>query len=84
MTRIDQLRKRFASGMAQGTISAEDWEEEFLPMIADAERLAYFFSDDSFDATVWIMFDVQEVLQDIKTWREAIDSARTPTKEQTE
>lgn len=38
MTRIEQLRKRFAAGMAEGKISAEDWEEEFLPMIADAEK----------------------------------------------
>lgn len=38
MTRLDQLRQRFSAGMAQGTISAEDWEEEFLPMIRNSER----------------------------------------------
>ena len=81
MTKIERLKLRFASGMSEGRISSDEWELEFLPMIEDAERLAYFFSDDAMESTVWRDQDVQEVLQDIKSWREAIDLALTPTKE---
>lgn len=83
MTRIDQLRKRFASGMAQGTISAEDWEEEVLPMMLNAER--YVWLRDSSKCSIeipigqgWLGWFIGNDLD------AAIDSARTPTKEQTE
>lgn len=77
MTRIDQLRKRFASGMAQGTISAEDWEEEVLPMMEDAARYRWL-RDAGADERNRLEHYAGPALE------EAIDSARTPTKEQTE
>lgn len=90
MTRIEQLRQRFAAGMAQGTISAEDWEEEFLPMIANSERYVWLRDKckwewesqmpDTFGSLSFsIEFDSPGTDVD-----DAIDSARTPTKEQTE
>lgn len=77
MTRIDQLRKRFASGMAQGTISAEDWEAEFLPMLEDAERYRWLRSSDRMPDEINKVIDKDDFRLDA-----AIDAARTPTKEQ--
>jgi len=41
MTKIERLRKNFASGMSEARISDSDWEDEFLPMLEDAERFNY-------------------------------------------
>lgn len=94
MTRIDQLRQRFAAGMAKGTISAEDWEEEFLPMLEDSPRLDWIADCHTEYGKLDIVrcptgFIVSRTTDDGDSWvdsggdtlRKAIDSARTPTKE---
>ena len=81
MTRIDQLRQRFAAGMAEGKISHEDWEEEFLPMILDAERYRWLCDGNGYflEHKTLCGHSNEKILADA-----AIDSARTPTKEQKE
>ena len=38
MSKLTDLRKGFASGMERGYISSDDWRDEVLPMLEDAER----------------------------------------------
>lgn len=85
MTRIEQLRQRFVAGMAQGNISAEDWEEEFLPMLEDAARWRFLRNNAlpgySQSGTPWSVHYSRERLSNWPEIQKMIDSARTTTKE---
>lgn len=41
MSKLAKLRNGFASGMSEARISDDQWNDEFLPMLADAERYAF-------------------------------------------
>jgi hypothetical protein len=74
VSKIERLRKNFATGMAEGSISSEDWEHEFLPMIEDAERYAWLR-----DGVVFI--PEEEIAAGGIELDELIDAARRNTEE---
>lgn len=90
MTKIERLRKNFASGMSEARISDSDWEEEFLPMLEDAERyrwLRNMHERPIYPCPVWIEGQGNEHIEsDVLCGDradQAIDSARKQTKETT-
>lgn len=88
MTKIERLKLRFASGMSEGRISSDEWELEFLPMLADAARYqAMREGVMDTDGTLRASFAAidptnAETREDFDLYIDAaIDAARTPTKE---
>ena len=91
MTKIERLRKNFASGMSEARISDDSWAEEFLPMLEDAERYRWLRNDAGQSlipkVPAWIagagnQYIDEDWLLGIRA-DEVIDSARKQTKETT-
>lgn len=78
MSKLAKLRKGFASGMSEARISDDQWNDEFVPMIEDAERLAFLIK---YGMGTWVDIptDQPDVTHRITLYtREEIDAARQP------
>ena len=91
MTKIERLKHRFASGMEEGRISSDEWKDEFLPMIEDAERFAAFVDavcGTDADGESFCRFMEAAIPKEVEFMtpeliRRSFDAARTTTKEPT-
>ena len=92
MSKLAKLRKGFASGMSEARISDDQWNDEFLPMMIDAERYRWLRDDCDWTITadqsgtklsVNLGTEVMAIGPDEIEFDSAIDTTRNPTKENT-
>ena len=84
MTKIERLKHRFASGMEEGRISSDEWKDEFLPMIEDAERYRWLRQGGSIKSQHPCPYKIQDsqlVVVGGVSLDDEIDTARNTTNE---
>lgn len=94
MSKLTDLRKKFASGMERGYITSDDWRDEVLPMLEDAERFRIALGDilnpiarmqrelkegERLSGMAYSISESTEYLKSIA--KEALDAARKTTNE---